>query len=96
MRTVQEKRKVFVGVYKCEKVCVIFCHKAKFKQYQVVRSCGSSVSIVTRLQAGWLGFDSWQGLGIFLFVTASRPALGPYQPAIQWMLIFPMGKLVKA
>jgi hypothetical protein len=30
-----------------------------------------------------LGFDSWQGLGIFLFTTASMMALGPTQPAIQ-------------
>jgi hypothetical protein len=35
----------------------------------------------------WLddrGFDSRQGLGIFLFTTASRPVLGPTQPPIQW------------
>jgi hypothetical protein len=25
-------------------------------------------------------FDFWQGLGIFLFITASRPALGLTQP----------------
>jgi hypothetical protein len=29
------------------------------------------------------GFESWQGLGIFLFTTAYRPALGPTQPHIQ-------------
>jgi hypothetical protein len=29
------------------------------------------------------GFDSRQGLGIFLFTTASRPALGTTQPLIQ-------------
>jgi hypothetical protein len=29
------------------------------------------------------GFDSWQGLGIFLFTTASRPVLGPSQLPIQ-------------
>jgi hypothetical protein len=28
-------------------------------------------------------FDSWQGLEIFLFTTAFRPALGPTQPPIQ-------------
>jgi hypothetical protein len=33
---------------------------------------------------GVLGFDSRQGLGIFLFITASRPALGPTQTPIQW------------
>jgi hypothetical protein len=36
---------------------------------------------------GWkiriLGFDSQRGLGIFLFTTASRTALGPTQPPIQ-------------
>jgi hypothetical protein len=31
------------------------------------------------------GFESWQGLAIFLFTTASRPALGPTQPPIQWV-----------
>jgi hypothetical protein len=33
---------------------------------------------------GVLRFDSRQGLGIFLFITASRTALGPTQPSIQW------------
>jgi hypothetical protein len=31
------------------------------------------------------GFEYRQGLGIFLFTTASRPALGPTQPPIQWV-----------
>jgi hypothetical protein len=34
---------------------------------------------------GILGFDSWRGLGIFLFTTTSRMALRPTQPAIQWV-----------
>jgi hypothetical protein len=34
---------------------------------------------------GVLGFNSWQGLGIFLFTTACRVALGPTQPPIQWV-----------
>jgi hypothetical protein len=34
---------------------------------------------------GVLGFDSRRGLGIFLFTTASRTALGPTQPFIQWV-----------
>jgi len=29
------------------------------------------------------GFESRQGLGIFLFITASRTALGPTQPPMQ-------------
>jgi hypothetical protein len=28
---------------------------------------------------------SQRGLGVFLFITASRPALGPTQPPIQWV-----------
>jgi hypothetical protein len=31
------------------------------------------------------GFESRQGLGIFLFTTASRSALGPSQTPIQWV-----------
>jgi hypothetical protein len=34
---------------------------------------------------GVLGFDSRRGLGIFLFTTWSRTALGPTQPPIQWV-----------
>jgi hypothetical protein len=46
----------------------------------------SSVSIVTRQWAGKAGFDSWQGLGFFLFATLFRPALGPTQPPFQRIL----------
>jgi hypothetical protein len=31
------------------------------------------------------GFEARQGLGIFLFITASRPALGSTQSPIQWV-----------
>jgi hypothetical protein len=34
---------------------------------------------------GVLGFDSWRGLGIFLFTTVSRMALRPTQPPVQWV-----------
>jgi hypothetical protein len=34
---------------------------------------------------GVLGVDSRQGLGIFLFTTVSKTALGPTQPPIQWV-----------
>jgi hypothetical protein len=44
---------------------------------------------VQRWATGWtigiLGFDSRRELGIFLFTTASRTALGPTQPPIQWV-----------
>jgi hypothetical protein len=36
---------------------------------------------------GWMigGFESWQGLGIFLFTTASKLALRLTQLPIQWV-----------
>jgi hypothetical protein len=34
---------------------------------------------------GVLGFDSRWELGIFLFTTKSRRALGPTQPPIEWV-----------
>jgi hypothetical protein len=37
------------------------------------------------LQVGRSGFDSRQGLRIFLFDTATRPALGPTQPPVEWV-----------
>jgi hypothetical protein len=44
---------------------------------------------VQRWATGWtigvLGFDSQRGLGIFIFTTASRTALGTTQPPIQWV-----------
>jgi hypothetical protein len=42
-----------------------------------------------RWATGWtigvLRFDSRRGLGILLFTTASKTALGPTQPPIQWV-----------
>jgi len=41
---------------------------------------------VVRLRTGLLGFDSGGGgAGNFLFTTASRKAVGPTQPPIQWV-----------
>jgi hypothetical protein len=44
---------------------------------------------VNRWATGWtigvLGFGSRRGLGIFLFTTVTRTALGPTQPPIQWV-----------
>jgi hypothetical protein len=38
------------------------------------------------------GFGSRQGLGIFLFTTASRPALGPTKTPIHWVRgVLPLG-----
>jgi hypothetical protein len=48
-----------------------------------------TLGIYSDYAMGWtigvLGFDSRQGLGIFLFTTASRTALGTIQPPIQWV-----------
>jgi len=38
--------------------------------------------IIMRVHAG---LDSWQGLGMFLFATASTTALKSTQPTIQWI-----------
>jgi hypothetical protein len=46
---------------------------------------GSSVNIVTELRTGRSGLDPRQWHGIFLFATASRPALGSTQLPIQWV-----------
>jgi hypothetical protein len=45
------------------------------------------ISSVTALGYGLddRGFDSRQELGIILFTTVSRPALGPTHPPIQWV-----------
>jgi hypothetical protein len=37
------------------------------------------------------GFESRQGLGIFLFTTATRPVLGPTQPPIQVLRALSLG-----
>jgi hypothetical protein len=51
----------------------------------IYNSHDSSVGIALGWMMGVLGFDSWQGLGIFPFTTASRTALVPTQPPIQWV-----------
>jgi hypothetical protein len=52
------------------------------------KSCDSSVGIALGYgldgMIGVLGFESLRGLGVFLFTTASRTALGPTQPPIQF------------
>jgi hypothetical protein len=45
----------------------------------------SSVGIALGYGIGALRFDSRRGLGIFLFTTASRTALGLTQTPIQWV-----------
>jgi hypothetical protein len=61
------------------------CHF--ISQHFTVKSRVSSVVLgwTTSWAIGVLGFDSRRGLGIFLFTTASRTALGPTQPPVQWV-----------
>jgi hypothetical protein len=40
------------------------------------------IALGYRLDDRVLGFDSWLGLGIFLFTTASGSILGPTQPLL--------------
>jgi hypothetical protein len=47
------------------------------------RSRYSSVGAVAKLRVERSGFDSQQGLRIFLFITMSKPALEPTQSPIQ-------------
>jgi hypothetical protein len=65
-----------------QRITIYCCHGGRNQ------SRDSSVGIGTRL-TGWtigvLRFDSRRELGIFLFTTASIPALGPTQPPIQWV-----------
>jgi len=52
---------------------------------RITKCRDSSVSVGIRVRAGRSGFDSRQRFGISLYATASRPALGPAQPPIQWV-----------
>jgi hypothetical protein len=48
-------------------------------------SRGRSVSIVNGYGLDGRGSISDTGRGFFLLVSASRPALGPNQPPVQWV-----------
>jgi len=53
--------------------------------FAAVMTRDSSVSFMTELPAGRPWFDFQQEQGLFLFVTAFRPTLGPTQPPVQWL-----------
>jgi hypothetical protein len=46
-------------------------------QYNIIELKGWTIGV--------LGFDSRRRVGIFLFITVSRTALGLLQPPIQWV-----------
>jgi hypothetical protein len=58
---------------------------SKYLYSPLFKSQDGSVGIATKLRTGRSRLDSQQGLGIFLSTTASKPALGPIQPPIQWV-----------
>jgi len=56
-----------------------------------------SLSVVTIPRDGRLGFRTEQKQGLFLYATASRPALGPNYPPIHWVSgAFPGSKVAGA
>jgi hypothetical protein len=63
-----------------------FCIDRKV-HYRVHKSLPTSWDSywLTGWTIGWSGFESRRGLGIFPFTTASRTALEPTQPTIQWV-----------
>jgi hypothetical protein len=53
--------------------------------YEESRDSSVGIALGYGLENWGLGFNSWQGLGIFFFTIMSRTALGPTQPPIQWV-----------
>jgi hypothetical protein len=83
----QSRRPLDLNLHRCENLVprvVISRLNLLSKSW---KSRDSSVDIALRygLDNTVLGFYSWWGLGIFLFTTASRTALGSTQPPTQWM-----------
>jgi len=73
------------------KLPVLRSSAKKLDKLKLIKTCsrfmsrGSSVSIVTELRTGRQGFGSQQWQGIFLFPTASRPALDSTQRPLRWV-----------
>jgi hypothetical protein len=68
---------------------IVLLHYIPIRRYYIVFFFFFFFFFLLLLLLGWMigviGFDFRQVLGIFLFTTASRMALGPTQPPIQWV-----------
>jgi len=63
----------------------IQCSESHHENINQAAEVINSRDITTLADAKTTGFESRQGLGIFLFATASRTALRPTQPPLQWV-----------
>jgi hypothetical protein len=76
------------GIFRGQGTCFLLQNSKLIHNYETTHT-----HIITSIYVQWatswtigvLGFDSRRGLGIFLFTTASRTALGPTRPPIQWV-----------
>jgi hypothetical protein len=72
------------GVHILYKVFFVVLHTSLF--FNLWMSQDNSISRATRLWAGRLKFNFWQGQESFLFSEESRLALGSTKPPSQWLL----------
>jgi hypothetical protein len=61
------------------------CHASFIPLYLIIRSWGSSVSIVSDYRLDDCGSISGRGKGFFSLLSVSRPAPGPTQPPSKWV-----------
>jgi hypothetical protein len=97
-RTKQWKKDMRLGTWNIRSLCRVGAIKpvvGELEKYkldlvgvQEVRATGWTIGV--------LGFDSRREVGIFLFTTASRTALGPTQPPLGTRGSFPGGKAAGA
>jgi hypothetical protein len=79
--------------YSTKGIKIIFCKINELIKLELLKKPTVYRAVIAqsvqRWATGWtigiLGFDYRRGLGIFLFTTASRTALGLTQPPIQWV-----------